>query len=218
VKVVSTIKDQVYEAIKENILNENLKPGQRIQELQIAKEMNVSRSPVRSAINELIGEGLLESIPNKSVRVRQLSEKDIVDAFEFRIIIEKYAMEKAVQNMNDRLRGRLLEFRQSFLEYSDHQELQSYVQVDSAFHEFLVTSAGNQIVTDSLNKVSMLIIPFRVFSLSSHERFLASIKEHTGMIDGLLNRNLDEAWQSCMTHLMLAKEEIIRHLKNSPQD
>ena len=93
-RVISTIKDQVYEVIKENILNEHFKPGQRIQELEIAKQLQVSRSPVRSAINELIGEGLLESIPNKSVRVRKLSQKEIVDTFEFRLIIEKYAVKK----------------------------------------------------------------------------------------------------------------------------
>ena len=73
-KVILTIKDQVYQIIRDNILSEQLKPGDRINEVQIAKDLNVSRSPVRSAINELIGEGLLESIPNKFVKVRKLTE------------------------------------------------------------------------------------------------------------------------------------------------
>lgn len=211
-QVIATITDQVYSVIKENILNENLKPGQKIQELQIARELNVSRSPVRSAINELIGEGLLESIPNKCVFVRRLSEKDIVDAYEFRIVIEQFAIVKVIESLDDRIAARLTEFKKEFLSHKRHQEIQEYLKVDTAFHEYLVNTAGNSIIIDSLNKVSMLITPFRVFSLSSQKRFAESIKEHSGMIDSILKRDAKSATKFCATHLCLAKEEILTHL------
>lgn len=217
-KVISTIKDQVYSVIKENILNENFKPGQKIQELQIAHELNVSRSPVRSAINELIGEGLLESIPNKSVFVRRLSEKDIIDAYEYRIVIEQYAITKTIELLNDAVYKKLVEFKEAFLSFTSYEEIQEYIKVDTSFHDYLVKTAGNSIIIDSLNKVAMLITPFRVFSLSSQSRFLESIKEHTGIIDGILARDKNEAIRYSITHLSLAKEEIIKHLKASSQN
>ena len=67
--VIWTIKDRVYEVIIENILNEHFKPGQHIQKLEIAKQFQVSHSSVRSAINELIGEGLLESILTELISI-----------------------------------------------------------------------------------------------------------------------------------------------------
>ena len=212
-RVISTIKDQVYDVIKENILNEHFKPGQRIQELEIAKQLQVSRSPVRSAINELIGEGLLESIPNKSVRVRKLSRKEIVDTFEFRLIIEKYAVKRVAAIMSEELSGKLDAYRKRFEAFKEGGSLREYVVLDSEFHEFLVSSAGNAVILESLQKVGMLIMPFRVISLSSDSRFRESIDEHERVIDALITGDGAKAWDICRTHLILAKEEIVRSLE-----
>jgi len=214
-RIISTIKDQVYSVIKENILNENLKPGQRIQELQIAKELNVSRSPVRSAINELIGEGLLESIPNKSVTVRRMSEKDILDAYELRLVVEGFAVQRVIELMDDDIAATLARFREQFTATVDYGQIQEYVRIDTAFHEYLVNTAGNTIFKEALGRVAMMITPFRIFSLSSQQRFLDSIREHTGLIDAILGRDADRASDICNAHLRLAKEEIIKHLRSS---
>ncbi len=214
-RIISTIKDQVYSVIKENILNENLKPGQRIQELQIAKELNVSRSPVRSAINELIGEGLLESIPNKSVTVRRMSEKDILDAYEFRLVVEGFAVQRVIELMDDGIAANLARFRDRFAETADYSQIQDYVKIDTDFHEFLVNTAGNSIFKEALGRVAVMITPFRIFSLSSQQRFLDSIEEHTGLIDAMLRRDAAGASEICNAHLRLAKEEIIKHLRTA---
>jgi len=214
-RVISTIKDQVYSVIKENILNQNFKPGQRLQELEIARELNVSRSPVRSAINELVGEGLLECIPNKSVIVRRLSEKDIIDAFEFRLVIEGFAVQRTIEVLDDDIIARLVEFQREFRSHSAYSDVQAYIKVDTAFHEFLVSTAGNTILMDSLNKVAMLINPFRLYSLSSQERFRDSIDEHTELIDAIIKRDAARASGICASHLRLAKDEIIKHIKRT---
>lgn len=212
-RVMTTIYDQVYEVVKENILSGAFEPGQRIQELAIAKELNVSRSPVRSAINKLIGEGLLESTPNKHVWVRNFSKKDILDAYEFRLVIEKYAIEKTIELLDDDISTKLLEFRELILANNTVDHLNEYIQIDSNFHEYLVATSGNKVIAESLEKVSVLINPFRIFSLSSKNRFKESIVEHLGIIDAILEQDGEKALSYCHTHLSLAKEEIIKHLK-----
>jgi DNA-binding GntR family transcriptional regulator len=84
-KRIKNLKEQVYEILKSNILTGVYKPGEKIHELDLANELNVSRSPIREALKQLIGEGLLESIPHKSITVKKFSEKEILDIFEFRI-------------------------------------------------------------------------------------------------------------------------------------
>jgi DNA-binding GntR family transcriptional regulator len=211
-RIIATIKDQVYEVLKENILNGHYVPGQRIQELQIAEELKVSRSPVRSAINELIGEGLLESIPNKSVLVRRLSDKDIVDAYEFRLVIEKYAIAKTIEMLDDGISSRLREFRQSFIEHGDYADINAYFEIDTAFHDYLVSTAGNKIIIDLLGRVSGWLNPFRFYALTSERRFKDSIAEHTGMIDRILAHDLEGATRLCALHLAKVKEESLKHL------
>jgi DNA-binding GntR family transcriptional regulator len=216
-RIISTIMDQVYEVLKENIVNGTLEPGQRIQELQIAKELNVSRSPVRSAITRLIGEGLLESVPNKSVCVRRLGERDIIEAYEFRLIVEQYAVTKVIERCNDEIKSRLSQFRIAFKTYSNIDQLGEYMRVDSEFHEYIVVVSGNKVIKEALDKVSMLINPFRVFALSSPNRFYDSIDEHIDIVDAILRLDSKAAVELCSRHLTLAKEAILRHLKEKKE-
>jgi DNA-binding GntR family transcriptional regulator len=212
-KVILTIKDQVYQIIRQNILSGQLQPGDRINEVQIAKELNVSRSPIRSAINELIGEGLLESIPNKSVRVKQLTEKQIIDVFEFRLFVESYVIEKVIACLDDQIINKLVEFKENFRKKGNAGRLNEYVELDTQFHGFLVECSGNEIVQDSMQRISVLTIPFRVISLTSNSRFQSSIIEHIGIIDAILDHDVSLAETRCREHLLLAKNEIIIYLQ-----
>ncbi|WDP85799.1 MAG: GntR family transcriptional regulator [Desulfobacter sp.] len=214
VKIISTIKDQVYTVLKENIINGTLKPGERILELQIAEELNVSRSPVRNAINTLLGKGLLKSIPNKSVCVRRFSNRDIIESYEFRVIVEKYAVDKIANLLDDSIIKKLNEFKAAFLEHSNINQLKEYLEVDVKFHEYLIATSGNKVIKEALDKVSLMISPFRVIALSRPKRFYDSIDEHIQIIDGLINSDRAAAILACENHLTLAKEEILANLPN----
>ncbi|MHC1691456.1 MAG: GntR family transcriptional regulator [Sphaerochaetaceae bacterium] len=213
-KVILTIKDQVYQIIRKNILSGQLKPGDRINDVQIAKDLNVSRSPVRSAIDELIGEGLLESIPNKSVKVKQLTENQVLDIFEFRLLVEGYAIEKVTEHLNEQTKTELEEFRTRFADNWTYERLHEYVELDARFHNFLVENSGNQVVHEALHRVSLLITPFRVISLKSTKRFEDSIVEHISIIDAILDHDAPLAVNRCQSHLILAKNEISTYLRD----
>ncbi len=211
-KIISTIKDQVYEVLKENILNGSLQPGERIQEVQIAEKLNVSRSPVRNAINKLVGEGLLESIPNKCVCVRRFSDREIIESYEFRLIIEKFAIEKICDHMTIDMEKNLIRFRDRFKDTANFVQMNEYLLIDAEFHNYIVSESGNNVIHEALDKVSMMISPFRILALSREKRFYESVDEHTKIIEGILSQNKQQALIACETHLSLAKEEILKHL------
>ncbi len=211
---MKTIKEQVYEKLKSDILNGTYKPGERIQELKIAKKLNVSRSPVREAIKELIGEGLLVSVPNKSITVKKLSVKEIKDIFDFRNITEKYAIEKTIDNLDDRIIKRLESIKSDFKKLYEDDDLHRYCKVDSEFHNYLIKSSGNALLHQVVSNVMALIEQFRVISLSSNQRFEESIDEHVTIIDSILKKDKKNACSVCIRHLDLAKDEIISYLNN----
>jgi DNA-binding GntR family transcriptional regulator len=97
-RIVKTIKEQVYQILRKDIIEGKYAPGDKISEVEVALQLNVSRSPVHSAVNELIGEGLLENTPNKPVRVRELSTKQILDIYEYRVLIENFSIKKITKN------------------------------------------------------------------------------------------------------------------------
>jgi DNA-binding GntR family transcriptional regulator len=214
-RIVLTIKDQVYNIIKENILSERYRPGEKVNEVLLAKELGVSRSPVRSAINELVGEGLLESKPHHYVRVRKLTEKEILDVYELRLLVEQFAIEKAVETLDEAMIKELEKFAKEFKNCCTYDQLLEYVELDNRFHTYLIDHTGNRLVIEMFGRIGAMIAPFRVISLKSKERFKESIGEHVGMIEALCSRDAKGAAKTCRTHLTLAKNEIVRYLNKS---
>ncbi|QZY56198.1 GntR family transcriptional regulator [Crassaminicella profunda] len=209
---ITTIKDQVYNIIKENILNGNFKPGEKLQEKKIAEQLNVSRSPVREAIKELIGEGLLESIPNKSISVKKLSKKDIIDVFEFRTVIEKYAINKTILNLTEEKIKILDELLEELEESYHSKDLTEYCRIDVKIHDVIIYMSENMVVYNAIKNIFSLIQPFRVISLHSKKRFENSFIEHKEIIKAIKEKDFERAWSVNSTHLNLAKEQIIEHL------
>lgn len=209
---ITTIKEQVYNVIKDNILNGYFKPGEKLQEKRIAEDLNVSRSPVREAIKELIGEGLLESIPNKSIYVKKLSNKDIIDIFEFRSMIEKYAIDKTILNLTEEKIKRLDELLEELEESYKANDFHEYCQVDVSIHNEIILMSENMVVYNAIKNIFSLMQPFRIISLHSPKRFDESFFEHKEILEGIKEKNFERAWNANSTHLKLAKEEIIEYL------
>jgi len=86
-----TLSKRVYKSLKKSILNGELKPGQKLSQDWLAKQMKVSRMPVREAIERLRTEGLVESIPYKESRVVNFSHKDIEEIYSVRSLLEAYS-------------------------------------------------------------------------------------------------------------------------------
>lgn len=209
---VSTIKEQVYNIIKADILNGVIKPGEKLHEKEISKNLNVSRSPVREALKELAGEGLVENIPNKGTFVKKLEEKEIMDLFDLRVILEQYAMKKTVKEASDEDLKELDEIYERLEESHTKDAFNEYIKVDTELHNMFFQLSGNLAVLNIVENITTLLQPFRVMSLFDKKRFDDSLTEHKNMVDGLKERNYKKAWQYNSLHLRLAKEEVLRQI------
>jgi DNA-binding GntR family transcriptional regulator len=214
IKIIKTIKEQVYQILRNDIIEGKYAPGDKISEVEVASQLNVSRSPVHSAVNELIGEGLLVSHPNKPVRVKELTIKQILDIYEYRVLVENFSIKKIIENNDPKCFNDLLKFKERFNQLSDYSKIHQYILVDTQFHQFLVNCSGNNVVADGYHNYSIMITPFRVTSLISHERFKSSVREHTEIIDYILEHDIKKATEEDAIHLELAKNEIVKYLKN----
>ncbi|MEL7606323.1 GntR family transcriptional regulator [Sedimentibacter saalensis] len=207
-----TIKEQVYKIIKDKIIAGEIKPGEWLQESKLAKILNVSRSPVREALKELVGEGLLENIPNKGVFVKILSKKDIYNIFEFREVMEKFAIEKSVEVATEEDFEMLDKIYAKLKKKYDKNDVKEYCKLDAELHNMLFTISRNEIISNMVNNVNPLLQPFRTISLSRDGRFKESLEEHRGLVEGIKERNFEKAWKYNNIHLKLARDVIIEYL------
>jgi DNA-binding GntR family transcriptional regulator len=137
-----SLKDQVKQQMLERILKGRYAPGQRLREVALAKELNTSPIPVREALRELESLRIVESEAYKGVRVRQVTPKELVEAYELRALLEWYAAEKggrAFKGNAQALRKRYL----AMLAAARSGDIEAYAQNDIPFHRLIVEAARN---------------------------------------------------------------------------
>lgn len=209
----TTIKEQVYIGIKNRILDGTFKQGERLHEVNLSKMFNVSRSPVREAIIELVTEGLLESIPNKGVYVKKLSVSDIINIYELREVLEQYAIRKSIEKINEDDIRKLEEIRYDLIRSFEENDLETYIKVDTNLHNIFFEICDNDILNDIIGSLYPQIQTFRSMSLSKKDRFEQSLEEHLDIINGLINRDFDKAWNGASKNLSMGRDEIVKNLE-----
>lgn len=210
---ISTIKQQVYDIIKENILDGTFEQGEWLQEKKLAESLNISRSPVREALKELVGEGLLENIPNKGVFVKKYDRKVIDDIFEMRAILEKFAIKKIIEKSTDEEIDRLVELFNEMEKSYNAGDLLDYYRIDTIFHATLYELCNNDILDHMVGGILPIIQPTKIGYKQGMARFKKSLEEHRGIIEGIKDRDIPKALKYQRIHLDLAKQETIKNLE-----
>ncbi|WNO75010.1 GntR family transcriptional regulator [Streptomyces sp. AM8-1-1] len=143
--VVHSLREQIREHIVEGIVSGRWKPGERIVERRIATELEVSQTPVREALRELESLRLIESAPNKGVRVRNLTAADLEESYPVRAGLEQIAAELAAERLADDCS--CLEPHVAGLYAADlAADSAAQVRHTVAFHRELVRAAGNGVL------------------------------------------------------------------------
>lgn len=210
-----TVRNQVYQCIRQNIADGIYLPGDRLNEQQIAEDLNVSRSPVREAIKQLTGDRLVVYIPNKGSFVKQLTLKDFSDMYDMRFMIESYAIEKACQELTPEIRLELQDYYDKFPKIHAENLIKEYSELDKMFHSALVQNSGNQYAIDLFNTLFIQISLFRAISLSDAERYRMSLRDHMKMIECIMEKNAAEAVRLVHIHLICGKETVIMSLQEN---
>ncbi len=212
VKKITTIKQQVHDIIRENILNGTFTTGEWLQEKKLAEMLNVSRSPVREALKELVVEGLLEDIPNKGVFVRKFTIKDINSIFELREVLEKYAIKKIIDEASDEEIQKLVDIFKEMEDSYNNGDLNGYYRTDTIFHSMLFEMCKNDILNNMVSGILPIIQPSKINHRDGMARFKKSLEEHRGIMEGIKSRDFDKAWKYQEIHLKLAKKETMKNM------
>lgn len=214
-RVVNTIRNQVYQLLKEDICNGEYQPGQWLQEVELASRFSVSRSPVREALHQLASDGLVVEIPNKGIFVKEFTPKDIEEIFDLRVMLENYAIGRLKDNLSEEGTALLKDYISKFEQAHADNDLKRYIKIDSQFHELLVKLSQNDLLVIVYERIHSMIQQFRTYSLSAQLRFDNSLSEHRDIVTCILEQKCEKAQQINCQHLQLAKEQILIYLNQS---
>lgn len=213
-----TMKHQIYQILKKEICDGNFPPGQWLQEKELAEKLNVSRSPVREALKQLVDEGLAIEYPNKGVFVKEFTVKDIEEIYEVRILLESYAIKNSVKTITTSNIRELMEILHVLTKQYENNDLASYIETDTQLHQYIITLGGNSIVSDIYRRIYSQSQQFRIYSLTTKRRFDDSVVEHKNIVENICSGNWKEADRINKIHLSLAREEIIEHFEGNKKN
>lgn len=206
---VVTMREQVYQILREEICTGVYPPGFRLQEIELTEHLRVSRSPVREALRQLASDGLVLEIPNKGVYVKTFTAKDIEEIFDLRLMLESYGIDKVGKNLTSSNLTKLLDILAEMEKSYSEGDKQTYTRLDEQLHTAIVMCAGNSLINDIYERVRSMNQQFRVFSLTSQQRFSESMDEHRSVIHAIATGDIKKAIKANRSHLELARDTII---------
>jgi DNA-binding GntR family transcriptional regulator len=193
-----SLKDQVKQQILERILKGRYAPGQRLREVALAKELNTSPIPVREALRELESLRIVESEAYKGVRVRQVTPRDLVEAYELRALLEWHAAEKGGRSFKGNaqaLRKRYL----AMLAAARSGDIEVYAQNDIPFHRLIIEAAQNGFLLRAWDGLGFEIRT-RIFLTSKEYDMVEIAKLHEPILVALERGDAKRAAQLLREH------------------
>ncbi|MBP6610542.1 MAG: GntR family transcriptional regulator [Paludibacter sp.] len=186
-----------YKRIKEMILNNVLKPGDKIVQEKLAAELGVSRMPLHKAFQMLENELLVESVPRRGIFVSQFNLSEIKDAYECREAIEGVAARKAAEYINPEQISYLYSLFKPFESDLEKVDKLKYEEADKLFHKTLLELSNNKI----LQRMELFgNVITRTYQRGLTRTPQETYPEHISIIDAIATRNGDEAERLVRMH------------------
>ena len=179
------LRDVVFHTLREAILKGEIKPGERLMELQLASKLGVSRTPIREAIRMLELEGLAVTTPRKGAEVAKMTEKDMEDVLQIRKALDELAVGLACENIGEHHLEKLFVALKNFEESTRSGDVKQIAQADVEFHDVIYQAADNPKLMNMLNNLREQIYRYRVEYLKNKSSYPRLIEEHKEIYEGL---------------------------------
>ena len=183
------LRDVVFNTLREAILKGELKPGERLMELQLAAKLGVSRTPIREAIRMLEQEGLAVTIPRKGAEVAKMTEKDMEDVLQIREALDELAAKIACEQISEEQLEELVATMHEFEESTKTDNVKKIAEADVKFHDIIYQSTGNPKLVNMLNNLREQMYRYRVEYLKDENNYPTLMKEHKDIVEGLVRKN-----------------------------
>ena len=195
------LRDVVFNTLRKAILRGELKPGERLMEIQLANKLGVSRTPIREAIRKLELEGLVLMIPRKGAEVAQITEKNMQDVLEVRKALEELSVQLACERITPEQVEEMKMAAEDFRKVLKSGDVTKIAEADVKFHDIIFAATNNQRLITLLNNLREQMYRFRVEYLKQKECYPQLLEEHDKLIALISGGTVEEACEIMGRHI-----------------
>ncbi|MET0451861.1 MAG: GntR family transcriptional regulator [Mycobacterium sp.] len=204
--------ERTYGEIRDRILSGRLLPGARLVEVELAAELDVSRTPIREALRQLSAEGLIEMLPNRGATVRSWTDDELHDIYQSRAELDSLAAALATDRMDvatlERLEDLCLEMEACGVE-PDRDGRDRLTELNTEFHDTVRDAARSPTLASMIHGVAQLPLVRATFHRYAREDLERSGNHHREMIAAF--RAGDRDWAAAITraHVLAARASLM---------
>jgi DNA-binding GntR family transcriptional regulator len=212
-----SLHEQTYQALRSSILSGGFAPGDRLVEIQLSEQFQVSRTPIREAMRQLQHEGLLVGDTKEGLRVTSISAVDAKQLYDCRMGLEQVAVAGACQHVSleqlQMLENCVIQ-AEALMERPD-PELNNFqlLDLDYQFHHTIAESSGNRWLVTLLDQVFDKMTLLRVQTTRQNPKVLEIRVEHRQIYEAIAQHNVELATVAISRHLAASKARVVREVE-----
>jgi DNA-binding GntR family transcriptional regulator len=204
--------DRVYDVVKSMAVTYGIRPGERINEVDLAKQLNVSRTPLREALNRLVTEGFLSTRLNKGFFARSLDPNEVFNLYEFRSAIESAAVSIACERATSQELQHLEKFVLASKDEKEDVLATKLLRLDEEFHERVAVATHNDEFVRTIRAINARIHFVRWIDMQSGRR-VHTQNEHLKIVQALKKRDANGASRLMGGHIGRRLDQIVEVIR-----
>ena len=202
------LKEDIFDVLHEKIISGKYKPGDWLRQDDIATQLGVSMTPVREGLDLLVSSGLAERVPYRGVRVREMSTKDVVEAYGLRLVLEVVIAREAAKNIT---REQVVGLERTILQMKKHDSLKEMSisrRLSREFHSAIAEASRNDLLVKLYEVVANAFPDWLLYEAIFRkpeiltDSMTNTHKEHIAIVDALKRGDGNKAAQKSIEHVM----------------
>jgi DNA-binding GntR family transcriptional regulator len=215
---MATATLRIYEALAEEIITGQVRPGQKLEEQALAEQYGVSRTPVREVLRDLAARGLVEFVPRRGAVVAQVGLEEMADMLEAECELEALCAKLAAHKMSALEKVRLQDLHERAQPLLKSADRKGYFQLNAKFHAAICAGVKNKTLDTAISQLRDRLSPFRQSqSATLNERLQRSHEEHGLIVDAIMKGDAEAAYQAMRLHNARLSAGAIAVLQDRPK-
>ncbi|MDH4572396.1 GntR family transcriptional regulator [Salinicola acroporae] len=205
----AALHDKIVERLHDLITEGDLKPGERINERELAERLAVSRTPLREALRVLAAEKLVTISPNYGTFVTRMTRQEIHDTFELMSALERFSGELASLRITAEELADVREAHEAMLDHWQRHDLSAYYHANQRIHDLINRAARNDALRQTYLSLNRRLHPLRLSSNRSQAKWRKAVEEHRDMMGALEARDGPALGAVMERHLLEKRDAVL---------
>jgi len=209
-----SLHGEILSRLRDYVVEGNIAEGARVPERQLCEKFGISRTPLREALKVLAAEGLIELLPNRGARVRQLSRRDLDELFDMMGGLESLAGRLACETITDAEIAEIERLHYEMYGFYLHRDMHNYFQANQHIHERIVAASRNETLRTAYASIAGRIrrVRYSANFARKRQRWGEAMREHEAILDALRRRAGSELSDILFQHLRAKRAAALEHL------